>query len=58
MKKINIFDVVQLNNGNKATILEKIDTRTYKAEIVNIEGKTQGIVQIKEKDIIEVIFSK
>lgn len=56
--KIKIFDVVQLSNGNKATILEKSDKATYKAEIVNSEGKTEGITQISETDITKVIFSK
>ena len=55
---IKIFDVVQLSNGNKATILEKSDKATYKAEIVNSEGKTEGITQISETDITKVIFSK
>lgn len=56
--KIKIFDVVQLSNGNKATILEKSDKATYKAEIVNSEGKTERITQISETDITKVIFSK
>lgn len=56
--KIKIFDVVQLSNGNKATILEKSDKATYKAEIINSEGKTEGITQISETDITKVIFSK
>ena len=56
--KIKIFDVVQLSNGNKAKILEKSDKATYKAEIVNSEGKTEGITQISETDITKVIFSK
>lgn len=56
--KIKIFDVVKLRNENKATILEKNDNNTYKAEIVNAEGKTEGITQISETDITEVVFSK
>lgn len=56
--KIKIFDVVKLSNGNKATILEKSDKDIYKAEIVNAEGKTEGITQIRETDITEVVFSK
>lgn len=56
--KIKVFDVVKLNNGNNATILEKSDKATYKAEIVNSKGKTEGIIQISGTDIIEVIFSK
>lgn len=56
--KIRVFDVVQLNNGNKATILEETNKGTYKAEIVNDDGETQGITEINERDIIKVIFSK
>ncbi len=33
--KVNRFNVVELNNGNRATILEVLDEK-YLAEIVNI----------------------
>ena len=56
--KIKKFDEEHISNGNKATILEKSDKATYKAEIVNSEGKTEGITQISETDITKVIFSK
>ncbi len=55
--KIKIFDVVELNSGNKATIIE-INKNGYKAEIVDNNGKSKGILQIEEKDIKKVIFSK
>jgi hypothetical protein len=55
--KIKIFDVVELNNGNKATIIE-INKNRYKVEIVDKHGKSKGIFQIEEKDIKRVIFSK
>ena len=31
--KINRFDVVELNNGNRATILDTKDRQTYFADI-------------------------
>ena len=33
--KINIFDVVELENNDKATIKEKLGNNKFKAEIVN-----------------------
>lgn len=55
--KRKVFDVIKLVDGNMATILE-VDKDTYKAEIVNKRGKSQGIKNIKEEDIKEVIISK
>ena len=37
--KIKVFDVVELNNGNKATILSEESKEIYKAEIVNSNGR-------------------
>ena len=56
--KINKFDVVELNNGNKATILDIIDKNTYFVEIVDNEGKTIDRKNIYDIDIKEVIFTK
>lgn len=39
MKKIKKFDVVELHNNNRATILE-IDKSQYFAEIVDSKGIT------------------
>lgn len=57
MKKLKVFDVVKLNDGNNATILEN-QTSTYKAEIVNLKGESQGIKDITENDIREILISK
>ena len=54
---INVFDVVELNNGNKATILE-INKKGYKAEIVDDKGTSLGIFQIDKDSIKKVIFKK
>lgn len=56
--KIDKFDVVELNNGNKATILDIIDKNTYFVEIVDNEGKTIDRKNIYDIDIKEVIFTK
>lgn len=56
--KLEIFDVVELGNRNKAIILQEISKDKYKAEVVNNKGETQGIAKIGEKDVINVIFSK
>ncbi len=55
--KIKVFDVVELNNGNKATILS-IDEDVYKAEVVTSDGKSKGISNLEEKDIKEIIFKR
>ncbi len=55
--KLKIFDVVDLYDGNKATILEN-NKGLYKAEIVDSKGNNQGIVDITEKDIKSIIISK
>ena len=57
MKKLKVFDVVKLNDGNNATILDN-QTYTYKAEIVNLKGESQGIKDITENDIREILISK
>lgn len=56
--RYKVFDVVLLNNGNKATILGEIDKVHYKVEIVNNEGKTEGISQITDNDIKDCILKK
>lgn len=55
--EVKIFDVVELNNQNKATILS-INKDEYVAEIVDKDGVSQGYSYIKEKDIKKVIFTK
>ncbi len=55
--KFKIFDVVEVNNGNKATILS-VDNEQYKVEIVTNDGKSKGIVDLEEKDIKKLIFKK
>lgn len=57
MKNYNMFDVVELNNGNKATILTK-ENSMIKIEEVNDEGISLGVKDIKESDIKQVIFKK
>lgn len=54
---INVFDVVELNNGNKATVLE-INKKGYKVEIVDDKGTSLGIFQIDKDSIKKVIFKK
>lgn len=56
--KINRFDVVELNNGNRATILDIKDRQTYFADIVNAYGITVDRKEITENEISRVIFPK
>lgn len=56
--KIKIFDVVELTNGNRATILE-IKGNKYFAEVVNAYGITvDKRKQITKKDIVKIIDKK
>lgn len=56
--KYKVFDVVMLNNGNKATILGEINKNQYKVEIVNDDGKREEVKIIDDNDIKDIIFSK
>lgn len=55
--KINKFDVVELNDKNKATILDIQDNK-YLVEIVNDDGISLGTKTIEYQDISKVIFKK
>ena len=55
--KIKKFNVVELNNGNRATILEVLDGK-YLAEIINSYGITLDKRIITENEINKVIYSK
>jgi len=55
--KYKKFDVIELNNGNKATILD-INNRNYFVEIVDANGDRVDIKNITEDEISKVIFSK
>lgn len=57
MKNYNMFDVVELNNGNKATIITN-DKSIIKVEEVNNKGISLGIKEITENDIKQIIFRK
>ena len=55
--KYKRFDVVELNNGNKATILD-IKNRDYHVEIVDSNGNRVDIKNITEDEISKVVFTK
>lgn len=55
--KIKKFNVVELKNGNRATILEVLGSK-YLAEIVNAYGITLDKKIITENEIEKVIYSK
>lgn len=56
MRNIEVFDVVELNNGNKATILEIINN-IYSVEIVDKKGTSLGYKKIPKEDIKKIIYS-
>ena len=55
--KINRFDVIELNNKNKATI-RCIQSDGYLVEEVDLQGNSLGNKVIKESEINKIIFSK
>lgn len=54
--KVNRFDVVELNDGNRATIIEVKDKNNYFAEVVNAYGITIDKRDIQEKEINKLIY--
>lgn len=55
--KYKKFDVVELKNNNRATILQ-YDGKNYIAEVVNAYGITLGNQTISNKDITKIVYSK
>lgn len=55
--KIKKFDVVELNNNNRATILEA-DKNQYFAEIVDSKGTTEERRYITQDEIKKVIYTR
>lgn len=53
-----VFDVVELINGDKATILDNKVKNKYKAEIVNENGVSKGFQEIDETEIKKSIIIK
>lgn len=55
--KLKRFEVVELVNGNKATILDTNNNKYY-AEVVNDKGITIDNRNITEEEIKRVLVSK
>lgn len=55
--KLKRFEVVELVNGNKATILD-INNNQYYAEVVNDKGITIDNRNITDEEIKRVLVSK
>ena len=55
--KLKRFEVVELVNGNKATILDNKDNEYY-AEIVDVNGKTIENRNITNDEIKKVLIYK
>ena len=52
------FDVVELKNNNKETILDIKENNKYFVEIVDFYGNTIGNKMIKNSEIKKVVYSK
>lgn len=55
--KYNQFDVVELNNGDKATVIA-ISDNGYKVDIVDEYGNRKEVKNIKQDEIKNIIFKK
>ena len=55
--KIKKFDVVELVDDKKATILDVANNKCY-AEIVDSNGNTIEYRNIKQDEIIKILFKK
>lgn len=55
--KINRFDVVELNNKNRATI-RNIKNKNYIVDVVSPSGDSLGNATINDKDITKILYSK
>jgi len=55
--KLKVFDVIELKNGDRATILD-INNNVYKVEVVDKNGISKGIKNIEETDVKDIIISK
>lgn len=56
--KLKRFDVVELTNGNKATIMDIMNNREYFVEIVDSKGNTIDRKNITEDEIEKIVYSK
>ena len=55
--KLKKFDVVELKNNNRATILE-MNNNKYLAEIVDTNGITVDTRNINQEDIKQIIYTR
>lgn len=55
--QVQIFDVVQLTNNEKAIVKDK-EKNIYKVEVINENGKPNNFKIIKEENIEKILYSK
>lgn len=52
--KLNIFDVVKLNNGKTGIVKE--NKNCIKIEVIDEDGKSTGLYEIKQEEIDKVMY--
>ena len=57
MRKLKVFEVVKLKDGDKATILAT-QANDYLAEIIDYEGNSKGTKTININEVKDIIISK
>lgn len=55
--KIRKFDVVELKDNNRATILD-VNNNSYLAEIVDANGVTIDKIYITDEEINKIVYTK
>ena len=54
--KYKIFDVIETKKGDKGTIVETLDNKMYKVNL--IQDKQEKTVKVSEKDILNIVYKK
>ena len=57
MRKLKVFEVVEMKDGDKATILGTNDNN-YIAEVIGNNGISKGNMTINSNDIAKILISK
>lgn len=53
--QFKVFDVIELEDGKRATII-KIDDNIITGEIIDDNGKSLGVKEIEKERITKIIF--
>ena len=55
--KVKVFDVVKLNNGAIATVIDE-NKEIYRGQITNADGQITEVRDFKISDVTEIIYTR